>query len=105
VQRRGFPSVAKLDFLTAARDPGFDAQVQSSGAVYAIARQPDGKVIVGGDFWFAGGLPRQNLARINPDGTLDPFWSPDPDGIVNAIAVEGTSVFVGGIFHRHSGLP
>ncbi len=38
-------SVAKLDFLTATRDPGFNAQVQSPGTVFAIARQPDGKVI------------------------------------------------------------
>ena len=40
-------SLAKLDLLTGARGRDFNAQVQSPGRVYALTRQPDGKVIVG----------------------------------------------------------
>ena len=97
-------SLAKLDLTTGSRAQGFDAQAQNPGAVLAIARQPDGKLIIGGDFWFAGGLPRQHLARVKVDGTLDPFWAPNVDGTVFAIAVSGTNAFVGGAFQKIAGL-
>lgn len=93
-------SLARLDLLSGARDPVFNAQVQDPGIVYAIAKQQDGQIIVGGNFWLAGGLPRQHLARLNQDGTLDRFWSPAADGTVYAVAVDGTNVFVGGSFHK-----
>ena len=97
-------SIVKLDLLAGTRDSGFAAQVQRSGQVNAIARQADGKVIVGGDFFFVGGLPRQHLARVNADGTFDSLWSPDPDGIVYSLAVTGTNIFVGGLFNKIGGL-
>jgi hypothetical protein len=89
-------ALAKLDLVTGARDSTFTANVQNPGAVYAVARQQDGKVIVGGDFWFAGGLSRQNLARINQDGSLDRFWTPAADAPIYSLALSGTNVFVGG---------
>ena len=46
--------------------------------VYALATQPDGKVLVGGYFTMIGGVPRHNLARLNPDGSVDPTFS-DPN--------------------------
>jgi len=45
--------------------------------VYAIAVQSDGKLVVGGYFDHVNGSPRSNLARLNPDGTLDPSFNPD----------------------------
>src|SRR6266536_1647817 len=55
-------------------DTDFDPGANNS--VRAVARQADGKVIVGGDFTTLGGggigtVTRNRLARINPDGTLD----------------------------------
>src|SRR5439155_6147305 len=38
------------------------------------------------------------------DGTLDPFWAPNVDGIVFAIAASGTNAFVGGAFQKIAGL-
>jgi len=46
----------------------------------AVARQADGKVVLGGDFYLVGGSPRANLARFNVDGTLDDTWQPIADG-------------------------
>ncbi|MCI0536622.1 MAG: delta-60 repeat domain-containing protein [Verrucomicrobiales bacterium] len=34
--------------------------------------QPDGKLLVGGDFHFVNGEMRMHLARLEPDGLLDP---------------------------------
>lgn len=39
--------------------------------VYALARQADGRTLVGGMFTRVDGLPRTNLFRIHTDGTLD----------------------------------
>src|SRR5262249_14509724 len=97
-------SLAKLDLLTGERDVNLNSSLGSSGQVLALAEQPDGKLVVGGEFVFAGGLPRRNLARLDRDGSLDPFWAPDPDGPVLAVAVSGTNVFVGGTFSKIGGL-
>lgn len=96
-------SIAKLDLVSGARDPAFFANAQGPGTVYAAARQADGKVIIGGNFWFAGGVPRQNLARINPDGSLDRFWAPSASGPVYALAISDTDIFVGGNFFAING--
>ncbi len=43
----------------------------SSSSVRAIAVQPDGKVLVAGEFLLADTGKRALLARLNPDGSLD----------------------------------
>ncbi len=46
--------------------------------VTAIAVQPDGKVLIGGAFrtTLANGTTRDNLMRLNADGTADPGFTP-----------------------------
>jgi hypothetical protein len=39
--------------------------------------QPDGRVIVVGNFAFFNGAPRGGIARINPDGTIDERFAPE----------------------------
>jgi uncharacterized delta-60 repeat protein len=39
--------------------------------VLSLALQPDGRVIIGGEFGGINGVPRSRLARLNADGTLD----------------------------------
>jgi len=96
-------SVAKLSPGTGARDNTFLAQVGNPGRELAVARQADGKVIVGGDFYLAGGLPCQNLARFNADGTLDNTWVPRADGPVTAIVLQDANVFIAGNFSSVGG--
>lgn len=81
-------------------DWNFDASgsLGTDGPVYAIAVQPDGKVLLGGDFQNAGGGTRTNIARLNPDGTLDTeFIEVDLDNIVYSIALQqdGKVIIVG----------
>ena len=63
--------------------PNLDIVEQAN--IRAMARQPDGGVIVAGDFTTIGGVPRAGLARFAPDGTLDPIWNP-PVGRVDELA-------------------
>lgn len=74
-----------------------------NGEVLALAIQPDGKVIIGGAFSAVNGVPRQNLARLNADGSLDTSFIPQaaegPNGPVLALLLlPDGSVVVGGNF-------
>ena len=39
--------------------------------VYCVVRQPDGKLLIGGDFTEIGATTRERIARLNADGSLD----------------------------------
>src|SRR5882672_11427448 len=91
-------------------DATFDAGLPFSGACYTIAVQDDDKILVGGSFTSAGGQPRTNLARFNPDGALDNGFSVAADfpfsaaADVFSLAFEaGGSKLVGGYFDRLGG--
>lgn len=77
---------------------------QVAGVVYALA-QVGSRTYIGGSFASVSGIPRQNLAAIRADGTLDPTWSPSTDGIVYALAAssDGSRIFVGGGFTAING--
>lgn len=47
-----------------------------SGEVSSIAYQPDGGLVLVGTFTSIDGVPRDGLARLRPDGSLDPLWYP-----------------------------
>lgn len=65
-----------------------DVSVPGAGEVWALAAQPDGKILLGGYFQFAGPT-RYNLARVNADGTLDTdFRPPSGIGVVTALALQ-----------------
>src|SRR6185503_13620776 len=62
--------VAKL-FASGLLDLSFNPRVVSGGFVYAVAVQPDGRVLIGGSFTRVDNLPRGGIARFNPNGALD----------------------------------
>ena len=70
-------------------DTGF--VVSAGGAagsqVSALAVQPDGRILAGGTFTTLAGSSSSNLARFNTDNSADAFFTPAPDGAVNAVAV------------------
>ncbi len=81
-----------------------------NGVIYAVVGQPDGSVIIGGRFDTVNGLPRLNLARFKPDGTLDTnFLSAPTDGVegtVYALALDQSgNLLVGGYFTTAQGQP
>jgi uncharacterized delta-60 repeat protein len=58
-------------------DSPFDAGKFTNGQVIAAALQPDGKLLIGGQFNKLHGVARQDIARVNADGTLDLSFTPD----------------------------
>jgi trimeric autotransporter adhesin len=83
----------------------FNAGEGVNGTVNALAVQTDGKIVIGGSFSSVNGVPRQNVARLNTDGTLDAAFLPETangvNGQVNALAIDSTGgIIVGGAFSQ-----
>jgi hypothetical protein len=68
-----------------------------AGTVFAAVADGAGGYYIGGVFDTVGGEPRDNLAHILADGTLD-AWAPSADNLVSALAVSGGTVYAGGFF-------
>jgi uncharacterized delta-60 repeat protein len=80
----------------------------ANGDVLAIAVQPDGKILVGGDFTALGGgtgtTARNNIGRLNADGSVDTSFNPGADDIVWAFVVQPDGkIVVGGEFSTLGG--
>jgi uncharacterized delta-60 repeat protein len=74
------------------------------GFVDATAVQPDGKILVVGAFWTVLGITRNNIARLNTDGTLDTAFNPNANGEVDSIAVQADGkILAGGNFSNIGG--
>src|SRR2546423_11434784 len=80
---------------------GFDPN--ANGVIRVVVVQPDGKILLGGDFTTLapnGGVSvtRNRIARLNPDGTLDTAFNPNANSSVFAIAVQTDGkILVGGL--------
>ncbi|MDC8015019.1 Ig-like domain repeat protein [Tahibacter soli] len=87
--------------------PNPDLGLVVAGTVSAVARQADGGLVIGGNFTLVDGQPRGNIARIRPDGTLDPNWHPQVANTINALAVNPASgaVYIGGFLTAVDGVP
>ena len=91
-------------------DPGFGFIPDPKGIVDAIAVQPDGKILIGGRFSSVNRTARRNLARLLPDGSLDPvfFAAPNSGTLQDVLAlalVPGGKVLVGGPFTNFNNQP
>lgn len=87
----GRPGIAYLTLDGALTDAYASLTTDSTtlGTVYALARQNDGKILIGGDFTGVRGKYRGGFARLNPDGTLDTSFKGGIDGsYVKGIAIQ-----------------
>src|SRR6185503_16496669 len=59
-------------------DTGFTAGTGGTGTlnVWSIAVQPEGKILVGGEFTTLAGSPRNAIGRLNADGSIDTAFNP-----------------------------
>jgi hypothetical protein len=60
-------------------------------------------VYAGGRFQNIGGLPRDNIAALDPATASATAWDPGSDYDVDAIAIDGSTIYVGGNFPTISG--
>ena len=81
---------------------GFDPNVD--GNVYVLATQADGKLLVAGQFTslrpgVGASAIRNNLARLNPDGSVDATFDPNANGPIRALVLQPDGrIVIGGDF-------
>ena len=78
----------------------------NSGSVIAFALQPDGKILIGGDFTSYNGTARNNIARLNSDGTLDASFNPVTGANIEVDAITlqpDGKILIGGCFTSYNG--
>ncbi len=89
-------------------DTSFSVGSGFQGSVGKVALQQDGKILAGGFFTLYNGTPRQNIARLNDNGSLDPSFDAGTavDGVITDIEIQtdGKIVIVG-LFASVGGLP
>ena len=90
----------------ASPSPDADPIADVDGTVFA-STQVGQRTFIAGAFTTAGGQPHLNAAAIRADGTVDPLWTPSPDGRVYAIAPseDGSTIYLGGEFTSVGGSP
>ena len=97
------PMLAQAQLPEALPKP--DLKLWTNGAVNVVAKAADGSIVFGGNFLAVNGQPRRHLARLLPNGSLDPVWNPGANNSVNAIAIDDANgaIFVGGFFTEIGG--
>ncbi len=100
------PNLARLG-PDGALDADYAADLTWEGdapAVNSLALTPDGRCVLGGTFRGLQGQPRPGLARLRPDGSLDPAFVPalqlreggDAEGVRSVVALADHRVAVVG---------
>jgi len=91
--------------LQANGDLDHDFNQNLSGLANTVLLQPDGRILVGGDFTLAA--PHTYLARLNPDGAPDATPSPGQlNAAVAALALQlDGNILAGGSFTGANGKP
>ena len=77
-----------------------------AGNITSIARQTDGKVLIGGTFSSVNGAARSNIARLNDNGTLDATFNPGTgaNSFLNKVAVQADGkIVITGNFTNYNG--
>ena len=82
-------------------DSSFSPLDNFDAAVRAVALQPDGKILIGGDFAFIGAMEFPGVARLNDDGSVDTTFQPagftPSHSPIRALAVQNDGkILIGG---------
>ena len=87
-------------------DETFNPGTGANGAVFDLAVQTDGKIVIVGAFTQINGVSRNRVARLNADGTLDTTFvvGTGPNATVECVALQADGkVVIGGQFGTVSG--
>ncbi len=85
----------------------FGVNFGTGGSVRTLAIQPDGGIIIGGDFSQVNGVSRGNIARLKSDGSLDLSFDPGTgfNTTVEKVLIQADGrILVGGRFTSYNGM-
>ena len=101
------PRLARLN-SDGSLDISFDPGMGPDSPPEALAVQPDGRILVCGNFTNLNGITRMRIARLNADGSVDESFDPGAgaDGEVSAMALtKDGGIVIGGQFANVGGVP
>ena len=87
-------------------DGSFAPTFTSSSTPYigAIAVQPDGNILIGGEFATVNGIAKTRIARLLPSGSIDTTFGTTLDFSVGCIALQSDGkILIGGAFGNVNG--
>ena len=91
-------------------DPLFNPGTGVNGTityVTEIVLQSDGKILVGGDFTTYSDISRNNIVRLNTNGSLDTLFDIGTgldDGVSSIVLQPGGKIIIGGYFTHYNGI-
>jgi uncharacterized delta-60 repeat protein len=88
-------------------DGSFDAGIGANSIIYALAVQPNGKILVGGYFTMFNSSSRSYLVRLNIDGSLDYTFQTGSglnDGVQDIVIQSDGKILVSGEFTLCNGI-
>ncbi len=88
-------------------DPDFNPGEGANGAVLALARQADGRFLVGGEFTSFAGATTGRIVRLNSDGSLDSSFrvgTGADNAVQSIVALPDGRILVGGFFANFNGV-
>ena len=94
------PSIIRLN-SDGSKDYTFNVGGGASLPIRSMALQPDGKIIVVGDFITFNGQACNRMTRLNPDGSIDPTFivGEGCNGTIETVTLEaGGKILIGGNF-------
>ena len=97
--------IARLQ-ASGALDTTFDPGTGANNTIWAMALQPDGKILISGAFSTFNSVARNRLARLNADGALDTGFNVGTglNSRADAIMVlPDGKILIGGIFTTYNG--
>jgi uncharacterized delta-60 repeat protein len=106
IARKGIARVNADGALDESFAPNLEGKAR---AVYSLALQNDGKILIGGSFTSVNGLARTNLARLNPDGSSDASFvgsvsGGSSDGVGVVVLQPDGRIVIGGYFSLVNGI-
>ncbi|MCS6824585.1 MAG: hypothetical protein NZ529_09840, partial [Cytophagaceae bacterium] len=100
------PRIARLN-ANGMLDQSFDPGGGANYFIKNLALQPDGKILIGGWFTEYDGTPRNCIARLNPDGSLDQSFDPGSgaNNHIHYLALQPDGkILIGGWFSSYNGV-
>jgi uncharacterized delta-60 repeat protein len=100
----GFQTLMRLN-ANGTGDGAFTAG-NGNGNIQKVLRQPDGKLIIAGNFTTYLGQTRNRIVRLNPDGSLDGTFNIGTGAnnqINTAVLLADGKILIGGLFTTYNG--
>ncbi len=88
-------------------DPTFLIGTGANSSCNTTVIQPNGKIIVGGNFTVFNGATYNRIVRLNMDGSIDPTFiiGAGSNGDINSMVIQSDGkIIIGGVFYSYDGI-